>query len=171
MGKKSKVLNGLSYRLLLEYLKDSSQSDGQLAKTLGVSQSTVTVLKNKLLNEGVIEDFTIIPNLAKMGYEILVFSFAKFNMDQIANIERGTEKWVKKRPEILFSSRAQGMGMDAVTISIHKDYAEYMAFYRENRTKGLHFMKDMKFLLVDLRGNIAKPFSFKYLVDDGSIDD
>jgi len=67
--------------LLLEYLKDSDRSDREIAKVLGVSQPTVSRLKSKLVKEGLIRHFSAIPDFAKMGYEIMAFSFVKFNMD------------------------------------------------------------------------------------------
>jgi len=63
--------------LLLELLKDSKRSDRELAKVLGVSQPTITRLRHKLEKNGMIRDYTIVPDLKKMGFELLVINFAK----------------------------------------------------------------------------------------------
>ena len=154
------------FRLLFEYLKDSNRSDSQVAKELRVSQATVSRLKGKLLKEGYISHFSAIPNFAKIGYEILAFSFVKFNMNQVPEIEDRSEEWAMSHPEIVFTARADGLGADAITISFHKDYAAYKEFFAENRNLFGKMMADVSFILVDLKGPIAKPFSFGYLADD-----
>jgi len=50
-------------KFLLELLKDSKRSDREIAKVLGVSQPTITRMRNRLVQEGVIQEFTIIPDL------------------------------------------------------------------------------------------------------------
>jgi DNA-binding Lrp family transcriptional regulator len=165
MGKHSGVNKDRLMSLLLEYLKDSNRTDRQMAKILGVSQPTVFRMRNKLLKEGLVKHFSAIPDLAKMGYEIMVFSFVKFNMEQVMEIEEKTKEWVQSHPEIIFSSRAEGMEMDAVTVSLHKNYAEFMNFLMENRNKGRRFMAEVDYILVDLGGDVIKPLSFKYLAE------
>ena len=64
-------------KLLLELLKDSKRSDRELAKVLGVSQPTVSRMRSKLVKEGVIKSFTVIPDFVKMGYEILAITLVK----------------------------------------------------------------------------------------------
>ena len=58
------------------------------------------------------------------------------------------------------------MGMDAITISLHRDYAEYENFVTENKRRGEKFIAEVHYVLVDLKGEIAKPLSFKYLVEE-----
>ncbi len=65
----------LTKKLLSELLKDSKRSDRELAKVLSVSQPTVTRRRNSLVKEGTIQEFTIIPDFAKLGFEIMAFSF------------------------------------------------------------------------------------------------
>jgi len=165
MGKRSDVKKDQLMSLLLEYLKDSNRSDRQMAKVLGVSQPTVSRMRSRLLEEGLVRHFSAIPDFAKMGYEIMAFSFVKFNMEQVMEIEEKTKEWMQSHPEIIFSSRAEGMGMDAVTVSLHKNYAEYMNFLMENKKKWGKFMAEAQYILVDLGGDVAKPLSFKYLAE------
>ncbi|MFA5364838.1 MAG: Lrp/AsnC family transcriptional regulator, partial [Candidatus Bathyarchaeia archaeon] len=67
----SSGLNNKMLQLLLEYLKDSNRSDGEIANNIGVSQPTVSRMKSKLIKDGVIDHFSAIPDFTKMGYEIL----------------------------------------------------------------------------------------------------
>ena len=165
MGKNPDAKKAKLKRLLLEYLKDSNRSDKQVAKVLGISQSTVSMMKNRLLEKGLVRHFSAIPDFAKMGYEIMAFSFVKFNMEQVTEIEEKTKEWSQSHPEIIFSSRAEGMGIDAVTVSLHKNYAEYTKFLLENKNKWRKFMAEVHYILVDLGGAVAKPLSFKYLAE------
>jgi DNA-binding Lrp family transcriptional regulator len=165
MGKRSSAKKSKLMRLLLEYLKDSNRSDKQIAKALGISQPTVSKMKSELFKEGLVRQFSAIPNLAKMGYEILAVSFIKFNMEHVKELEKRSQEWARRQPEIIFSSRAEGMGFDAVTLSLHKNYAEYKEFIMQNKRFGGHFVTDAQYVIVDLIGGIAKPFSFKYLAE------
>ena len=164
MGKRSDAKKGKMMSLLWEYLKDSNRSDKQIAKVLGVSQPTVSKMKSRLVEEGLVRHFSAIPDFAKMGYEIMAFSFVKFNMEQVMEIEEKAKEWVKRHPEIIFSSRAEGMGMDAVTVSVHKNYAEYKSFIMENKKWG-KFVVEAQYILVDLGGDVTKPLSLKDLAE------
>jgi DNA-binding Lrp family transcriptional regulator len=170
MGRKLGGTKKMLVQLLLEYLKDSDRSDSKVAKELGVSQATVSRLKSKLLKEGYISHFSAIPDLSKMGYEILAFSIVKFNMDKVMEnfpkIEKIAKSWAKNHPEILFDALAEGMGMDAINISVHKNYADYKAFLADNKRTWGDLLSEVHFILVDLNGPIAKHFSFKYLTSD-----
>ena len=159
-SKKTKLMS-----LLLEYLKDSNRSDKQIAKALGVSQQTVSKMKRKLLEDGLLKNFSAIPDLAKMGYEIMAISFVKFNMKQMTKIENETKQWMQDHSEIIFSARAEGMGMDAVNISLHKDYAAYKKFLTYNKKKWPTMMVEVQYVVIDLVGGIAKPFSFNCLAE------
>ncbi|MDG6221743.1 MAG: Lrp/AsnC family transcriptional regulator [Candidatus Bathyarchaeota archaeon] len=159
-------MNSKLYCLLLEYLKDSSRSDRELAKILGVSHPTVSRMRAKLISDGVISHFSAIPDLTKIGYEILAFSFVKFNMNNLANVEKSTKYWLNRNPQIIFSARCEGLGMDAVTLSLHRNYAEYKKFFSKNRFEGSGFVSEAYFVLVDIKSGIAKPFSFEYLAEN-----
>ena len=64
-------------RLLVELIKNCSRSDRKLAKVLGTSQPTVTRMRNKLAKEGFIQEFTVIPDFVKMGFEIVAVTLTK----------------------------------------------------------------------------------------------
>ena len=69
---KKKMIN-----LLLELLKDSKRSDRELAKVLDVSQPTVSRMRSRRVKEGVIREFTVIPDFVKLGYEIMAITCVK----------------------------------------------------------------------------------------------
>ena len=75
------------------------------------------------------------------------------------------QKTAKNHPEIIFTSRAEGMGMDAITVTVHKDYAAYKEFLLKNKKLWGKFMADVHYILVHLNGEITKLLSFKYLAE------
>ena len=166
MGRNHDRANKKLFRLLFEYLKDSSRSDKEMAKVMGVSEPTISRLKRKLLEEGLVFQFSAMPNFPKIGYEIMAFSCVKFKPEKIGEIEARAKGWAQKNHEILFTSRTQGMGMDALTISVHKNYADYAKFVKRNKMIFGELMAEAHNMLIDLKGEITKPFSVKYLAEN-----
>ena len=154
------------FRLLFEYLKDSSRSDKEMAKVIGVSESTISRMKRKLVEDGLVFQFSAMPNFSKIGYEIMAFSCVKFKPEKIPEIEARAKGWARNNHEILFTSRTQGMGMDALTISVHKNYADYAKFVKKNKMMFGDLMAEAHNMLIDLKGEVTKPFSLQYLAEE-----
>ena len=150
-------------KLLLELMKDSKRSDREIAKVLGVSQPTVSRMRSRLVKEGVIKEFTAIPDFVKLGYEIMAISCIKTKMAMITELEEKAEKWWKKYPNVIFVSRAQGMGKDGVLISLHKSYTDYSNFLAEGLREWGDAVEEYDSMLIDLKGRIVKPLSLAYL--------
>ena len=150
-------------KLLLELLKDSKRSDRELAKVLGVSQATVSRMRNKLVRDGLIQEFTIIPDFVKLGYELMAISSVKTKIKP--ELEEKAIKWIKKYPNVIFVARAEGMGKNGVMISLHKNYTDYSNFIAEHL---LHWGDDLEnydTLLISLNGTIIRPFSLRHLAE------
>ena len=159
MGKQ--VTNKKTMSLLLELLKDSKRSDREIAKVLDVSQPTVTRRRQRLVKEGWIRDFTVIPDFVKMGYEIMAISLFRSKRGEGIG-ERATE-WTMSKPNIIFASAAQGMGKNAVIISLHESYTDYSNFLEEIMAQDENTIGSHDTLLISLEGRMLKPFSLKYL--------
>jgi DNA-binding Lrp family transcriptional regulator len=155
------MIKNATMRLLAELLKDSKKSDRELAKVLGVSQPTVTRMRRKLVEEGLIRGFTVDPDLQKLGFEILAISCVKLKVtDEM--VEKSKE-WMNSHPNIIFAAAAEGMGKTGVIISLHKNYADYAGFVSENRPYWGEFMEDYDTMLVSLKGLVVKPLALSYL--------
>jgi DNA-binding Lrp family transcriptional regulator len=74
---RDKSVKDVELRLVSELMKNSRRSDRELAKTIGVSQPTVSRAVKRLEKEGYIQEYTIIPNFVKLGYRILALTFVK----------------------------------------------------------------------------------------------
>ena len=149
--------------LLLEYLKGSKRSDRELAKVVGVSQPTITRMRQRLVKEGAIKHFTVIPDFVKMGYEIMVISHIKNKALVVTELEEKAEKYWKKYPNVIFVSRAEGMGKNGVLISLHKSYTDYSDFLAENLREWGDYIESYDSMLINLNGRIVKPLSLTYL--------
>jgi len=148
-------------RLLSELLKDSKRSDRELSKILKTSQPTVSRMRQTLVKNGLIQEFTAIPDLTKLGFQILAIStFRTAESQEIA--ERAT-RWTMSKPNVLYAARAEGMGKNGVMISIHKDYADYVKFIREVKNEGEGIIRNQDSLLISLNSLTIKPFSLKHL--------
>ena len=150
-------------KLLLEFMKDSKRSDREIAKVIGVSQPTITRMRQRLVKEGAIREFTIIPDFVKMGFEIMAISCFKSKVT-----EESVEKAIKvtmAKPNIIFASSSHGIGKNGVIISLHKNYTDFSKFLRDLRSEGGNDLQDYDTLLISLKEKAVKPLSLKYLAE------
>jgi len=153
-------------RLLRELLKNSKRSDRDLAKTLKVSQPTVTRARHKLEKNGMIEDFTIVPNFKGMGFEILALTFVKMRSNVlVGETKERTKEYAAKFPNVIFASSGQGLGMTGVIISFHKNYTEYHKQLNMLRVDLKEITEDIQSFMVAIGEGEYKRFSLKYLRD------
>lgn len=151
-------------KLLFELIKNSKRSDRDLAKILGISQPTVTRLR-KILEREAIKQYTIIPNFSYFGFDILALTF--FHSKELVHplFDKGKE-WAKDQPNVVFISTGQGIEADALMISVHKDYADFVKFYQDFRREWDKYLENFKIFLISLSGSvIMKHFTFNYLID------
>jgi DNA-binding Lrp family transcriptional regulator len=150
--------------LLHELIKGSRRSDRELAKLLKISQPTVTRKRTRLESEGYINEYTVIPNLVKMGYEIIAFTFLAFTEAKVESLAKARE-WGKRQASIVFASDGEGLGMNSIIVSVHKNYASFSKLITDMRQDWQPNLKNVQsFILSMNRPELTvKPFSFKYL--------
>ena len=156
----------VDYRILAELIKNSRLSDRQLAKNLGISQPTVTRRRTMLQKERLVE-YTAIPDLRKLGFEILAFNFA--NWKQEASSEeniREAKAFISKHPSVMFVSTGRGLGADRVSVSAHRNYADYHRYIQELKEHwGANIERVDSFIVSLQNDNILRNLSFKYLAE------
>ena len=156
----------LPQQLLRELLKDSKRSDRDLAKVLKVSQPTVTRTRHKLERDGMIQDYTIIPNFKRMGFEILALTFVKMRPAILSpETMENARKYAAQFPNAIFASTGEGLGMTGVIISFHKNYTEYHQRVNQLRVDWKDLTEDIRSFIVALGEGQYKEFSLKYLRD------
>ncbi len=149
-------------KLLMELLKDSKRSDMEIAKIMGVSQPTISRMRQRLTDEGIIQEFTVIPDFVKMGFQIMAISSFKY---KVAKDIEGLKKLMMARPNVIFASLAEGMGKNGIIISFHKSYPEFSKFISNLKAEGNGIIDDFDSMLVSLENQIVKPLSLKYLAE------
>ena len=150
-------------RILCELLKDSSRSDRELAQQLGVSQPTVSRMRNRLVEEGMIKHFSVTPDFNALGFEIIAIT--SFTSDHSDAIGEKVRKWTMSRPNVLFAARAEGKGRNAVMVSLHTNYTDYHNFISEIKNDGRDIVVDYDTMLVSLGESVIKPFNLKYIAE------
>jgi DNA-binding Lrp family transcriptional regulator len=164
---KMKELKPIDYKLLFELMKDSHRSDRQLAKALEVSQPTVT-RRRTMLEENLIEGYTITPTFGKIGFEIAAFTFLKSKLHKAGKEKdealKKLKEWYMKQPNVVLVLDGRGMGWDAVCVSLHKKYSDFVQFMRTHDSELSDLITESQTFHADLNpGVIIKPFSLKYL--------
>jgi DNA-binding Lrp family transcriptional regulator len=154
-----------------ELLKDSSRSDRDLGRVLGVSQPTVSRLKKLLVEMGFIRAFTVMPNFFELGYELMALTFVRMKsiLGSAEEHQKGYEmgkRWMDGQPNVVFASYCRGMGVDAFMISLHKSYSEFDRFMLKHNEELGYRLKDVKNVLVSLdEDQIVKDLDFRCLVE------
>ena len=163
-------LKDIDFKILAELMKNSKMSDRKLAKILGVSQPTVTRRRARIERD-LIDGYTAIPKWAKLGYEILAFTFVKTKQalglkdKYTAAHERGT-KWLMNHANVIMSGGCRGMSVNGFMISVHKSYSDFDSFMAKHKRELGDTFTDVQTVLVNLGGNqILKPLHFKYLAE------
>lgn len=153
-------------KLISELMKNSRRSDRDLAKAIGVSQPTVSRLIKKLEEEGCVQEYTMIPNFKKLGYEIVALSFVKFSRmyspEEVQTTKKATSKLFSEGPaEIFMIERGKGLGCQGVFISFHKNYSAYVEFEEWIRKTISSDISDIQTFLVNLNDQVRyRPMSF-----------
>jgi DNA-binding Lrp family transcriptional regulator len=151
-------------RLLFALIKQANRSDRELAKALKLSQPTISRKKKSLENEGFIAEYTVVPDLSKMGYDFIAFTFLSFSEDRPELFEKARE-WTSRKPCVIYATNGEGLRMNSVMVSVHSNYAGYSKLITELRRDWQPNLKETQTFIVSLaRPDILiKPFSFRYL--------
>jgi DNA-binding Lrp family transcriptional regulator len=165
------TLKEIERKMLSELIKNSRRSDRELAKAIGTSQPTATRLRTKLEKEGYVKEYTTIPNLNKMGYSLLAFTFMKLDIkhslpaQDLAEFRKIHYDALSKHPSaLMFVKRGMGLGYDAVVMSLHQDYSscdKFRTFMRQNMTERVTAIDTFIVNLEEEENSL--PFSFSLL--------
>jgi DNA-binding Lrp family transcriptional regulator len=156
-------------KVVIELLKNSHRSDRELAKTVGVSQPTISRTREKLEKQGMIKEYTIIPDYSQLGLTLMSITFTKIKgqltkeiLDDYAKRARNT---MSENPSALMLGYIGiGCNADYVTIALHKDYSEYSEFMKDIRQFPNVSIDQSQSFIIDLSNkNHFQPLSFHYL--------
>ncbi len=139
-------------KLLYELVKNSRRSDRDLAKTLGFSQPTVTRTRRKLEDEKYVLQYTAIPDFAKLGFELVAFTFVQWLPEEKTRVT-SPYKWLESNPRVLFVAEGNGLeGKSAIIATMHRNYTDYSKFIAElQKIKTLQTMSLFISALTDIK--------------------
>jgi DNA-binding Lrp family transcriptional regulator len=148
-------LKDVELKLIAELTKNSRISDRELAKLVRVSQPTITRTRNKLEKEGIIREYTIIPDFTKIGYQMASITFAKMeeppSQKTIDEVMRHAGELEKNNPSpTIVSMRGIGCNADYVSVAFHKTYAEYAQYMEYIRQFPRVKVDEIKSFVIDL---------------------
>ena len=164
-------LKDIDFKIIFALMKNSKISDRELAKTVGVSQPTVSRRRTKLEKEGLL-DYTAIPDFRKLGFQIMAFSFSKWTPEALTELLdkeeffKQVQRFFSRFPNVIFATTGgSGLGgMDSASISIHRDYGDYTKFTKEiKREWGKNVAAFDSFIFSLGSDDVVRPITFKYI--------
>jgi hypothetical protein len=105
------------YCMLISY---PELSDSDVGRELGVSRHTISRLRRKFEKNNLLKKINI-PNLEKLGYEIVAFYHILFDPRNPPNMDGNDSLSLISNSTVFFASRR----FEAVMISIYKNYDDY----------------------------------------------
>ena len=148
-------------KLLFELMKNAKRSDREIAKIIGVSQPTITRMRQRLEKTAIV-DYTVIPDWTELGFEIMAMTLIKAK--GLPNTTEKAKKWAMSKANVVFAAGGEGMGMDYSVISFHKNYSDYSSFIDNLKTGWAENLQDLQsFLMATGKERTVKPLSLKYL--------
>jgi len=159
-------LKDIELKLISALVNNSRKSDRELAKVIGVSQPTITRTRIRLEKEGLFE-YTAIPNLAKLGFDVIAVTFGKRDYTKHPEINLQKSKdFAKRHPSIIFGGAGNGLGYDRIVISTHRKYSDYTQFLGELRNEWTDTIDIKDSFIVSLKSKeVIQPLSLKNLAE------
>jgi DNA-binding Lrp family transcriptional regulator len=148
-------LKEVELKLVCELMKNSRRSDRELAKVLGVSQPTVSRTLKRLEEQGVIKEYTMIPDFTKLGFEIMSLNFAKLkeplSEEKLMEIRKQVRQELWKDPmSMIFAMSGIGCDADRVVVAFHENYSAYTELLNKLRSHPLVTVEGIKSFVINL---------------------
>ena len=164
-------MKDVGFKILCGLMKNSKISDRKLSKIVGVSQPTVTRRRAKLEKELSL-DYTVIPDLVKLGIGIMAVHFTVWNresyeaLSQMNDFTERVDKWVSEQSNMIFVASGEGLGMTRIAIMIHKNYSDYVKYKEKVEKNWGQYLAKYETFIVSLRSDkVLRPLTLKYLAD------
>jgi DNA-binding Lrp family transcriptional regulator len=162
-------LKDVELRLISELMKNSRRSDRELAKIIGVSQPTVSRMVKRLVEQGYIREFTIVPDFKKIGFQMMTIVLTKMKKDigpdNVEEARRKVREDEKRNPSpILLAKTGIGANSDRVMILLTEDYSTYHNYMNMLGQYPMIEVEEINTFIIDLNDeSIFMPLSFSNL--------
>ena len=148
-------------KLLFELMKNAKRSDREIAKIIGVSQPTITRMRQRLEKTAIV-DYTVIPDWTQLGFVIMAQTLV--NTKGLPEVSEKLKNWVLNNSNVVFAAEGSGMNMDYSILSFHKNYSSYSTFINDLKTTIAENLQGIQsFLISTGKERTIKPLSLKYL--------
>ena len=153
--RKGMKLKNIEVKVIVELMKNSRRSDRELAKAIGSSQPTVSRVIRRLEKEGIIKEYTMIPDFVRLGYQMMGVTFTRAptieNEEESTELRKSVEELERKRPfASLMAVYGMGCGKEVMFITLYRNYARYAEAIRLARSLPHVDAKEIDSFLVDL---------------------
>lgn len=157
-------------KLISKLLSNARKSDRQLAKEVGVSQPTITRIRNKLEKEGYISEYAAIPNFPKIGFEVMAATLGVWKKaltnEERKQVSKAAKELDRKRTiPVIFVAGGIGLEKDILIISYHETYSAYREFVDALKQLPFVDMIDFHSFLTDLKGTHYHYLTLSSLAD------
>jgi DNA-binding Lrp family transcriptional regulator len=166
-------LKPIDCKLLFELIKDSHRSDRQIAEAIRTSQPTVK-RRRQILEKTIIQEYTVMPKIDKLGFEILAFTLVKSALKYATLEAKKTavskgQEWIMKQTNVIFAASGQGMGLDGLAVSLHKDYSDYRTFVQRMKSETVGMITEIESFITQAKPErVIKRLSLTYLADSNA---
>jgi len=156
-------------KVIIALIKNSHRSDRELAKVIGVSQPTLSRARGKLEKQGMIKEYTIIPDYLQLGLQLLSITFTKmngpFSKEILDDMKKRARNTMSEHPSaLILGNTGMGCNADYMAIAFHRDYDEYSEFMKDIREYPSVNIDETRSFIVDLsEKDQMQPLSFSHL--------
>ncbi len=133
-------------KIIAELMKNSRKSDREIARAVGISQPTVSRTIHRLEKEGIIKEYTMIPDFKQLGYQIMAFQFLgkqeTQKKEEREELRKAAKELESRTPYAnMMVVDGIGIGKGRILINLYKDYGSY--------TKGIETIKSLPHVEAD----------------------
>jgi DNA-binding Lrp family transcriptional regulator len=160
------LMKDTELKVVIGLMKNSRRSDRELSRVIGVSQPTVSRMINKLEKEGVIKEYTMIPDYSKLGFELMSMTFTKMkgvlSKEILDDMKKRAGNMMGEHPSaLILGITGMGCGADYVAVAFHRDYNEYTEYMKDIREFPSVNIDETKSFIINLRNkNQLQSLSF-----------
>jgi DNA-binding Lrp family transcriptional regulator len=126
----------------------------------------------ELEKEGVIREYTMIPDFSKLGYSLLTVTLVKHRRDlDRRQLGEGAKEGLDRAqagesPEMVMAETGMGLGYDAVVVAYEKDYSSHTKLIDRIRAFEHLQAAETQTFIVDLKDKVHyRPFTFQTLAN------
>ena len=148
-------MKDIELKIVTELMRNSRRSDRELAKVLHVSQPTVTRVRTRLEKEGIVKEYTMIPDFSRLDFNMISITLATLkepiSEEKIKEVRKQLGKTLQTEPvSAVLAMSGMGCNADRVFIAYHENYSAYIEFLNRIKQHPMVKVEDVKSFLIDL---------------------